>query len=192
MKFQSLSKPLVRIEKAYRDTIGDKVKFYLDTRFDHIGNTIRHGECVEDFPPFRKGDELFTRHDVVRRNYDTDDNEHYGENYENIYALDEVCAYIRDGEFHALDPFCWVKPIKDDSRKTILYNGDENPDMLQNGEKENVGIMVHSNQELEACGVYAGDTVIFTKNSEYEYNLDDKEKLYRMLTKWIVGKIVDE
>jgi hypothetical protein len=192
MRFQSLNRPLVRIDKAYRDTIGDKVKFYLDTRFDNVNHTIRHGECVCDCPPFKKGDELFTRHDVVRRNFNTNDEERYGEHYNNIYALDEVCAYIRDGEYHAIHPFCWVKPIKDDTRKTILYDGDENPDMLQNGEKANMGIMEHSNPMLESMGIHDGDTVIFTKNSEYEYSLDDTQKLYRMQTHWIVGKVVDE
>lgn len=192
MKFQSLSKPLVRIEKAYRDTIGDKVKFYLDSSFDNIGHTIRYGECIADCHPFKKGDILYTRHDVVRRNFDTNNKEKYGENYDNIYALDEVCAYIRDGVFTAVAPFCWVQPIKDITRRTILYRGDENPDMLQHEEKANVGIMVHPNSDLESMGIHSGDTVIFTKNSEYEYSLDDKQKLYRMQTKWIVGKIVDE
>lgn len=192
MKFQSLSKPLVRIDKAYRDTIGDKVKFYLDSSFDNVGHTIRYGECIDDFPPFKKGDILYTRHDVMRRNFDTDNNEKYGEHFNNIYALNEVCAYKRDGVFYALSPFCWVKPIKDINRKTILYNGDENPDMLQHEEKANVGVMVHSNPELEALGIHSGDEVVFTKNSEYEYSLDDKEKLYRMQTDWIVGKIVNE
>ena len=51
-----------------------------------------------------------------------------------------------------------------------------------------MGIMKYPNEYLISQGVNAGDTVVFSPDSEYEFNVDG-EKLYRMYDHQITVKL---
>ena len=53
--------------------------------------------------------------------------------------------------------------------------------LYEEGEEENTGVVVYSNPSLESLDIYTGSKVNFTKNSEYEFTIND-QKMYRMRT----------
>jgi co-chaperonin GroES (HSP10) len=55
-------------------------------------------------------------------------------------------------------------------------------------EEQLMGIMKYPNEYLTSQGVKAGDSVVFSPDSEYEFNVDG-EKLYRMYDHQITIKI---
>ena len=88
---------------------------------------------------------------------------------DNTYTVyhDQIFGYKQNGKWKALPDFCFVAPIKQDSKWSVL------------NEKELVGELVYSNDYLKSLGVAEGDVVGFTPASEYEFNIENK-KLYRI------------
>ena len=92
-----------------------------------------------------------------------------------MVAPDQIYAYKRNGKWKCLDEYCFVKPIKEDSKWSVLR------------EQKLLGKLVYSNEYLESLGLSVGDMVGFSPDSEYEFNIDD-EKLYRVLSNQITIK----
>jgi len=126
--------------------------------------------------PAKIGDEVILHHNVFRRWYDIRGNEKNSAAFinENEYIVspDEVFAYKRNNKWHCFDKFCFVKPLKSNSKWNVLK------------EKKLLGKLVYSNNYLESLGVSCGDIVGFKPNSEYEFNIENK-KLYRILSNYI-------
>ena len=55
---------------------------------------------------------------------------------------------------------------------------------------KNIGIVEYSNPDLEQINIIKSTKVLFSKNSEYEFKIDN-QIYYKMITKDILG-IVDE
>lgn len=126
--------------------------------------------------PIKKGDQVIIHHNVFRRWYDIRGNEKNSAAFinENEYIVspDEIFAYKRNNKWHCFDKFCFVKPLKSNSKWNVLK------------EKKLLGKLVYSNNYLESLGVSCGDIVGFKPNSEYEFNIENK-KLYRILSNYI-------
>ena len=124
----------------------------------------------------QEGDEVIIHHNVFRRWYDSHGQEKNSASYidENIYSVnpDQIFAYKRDGEWNCLPEYCFVKP---------LYKED---DWALKTDENLKGILTYSNDTLGSLGLSYGDTVGFTPNSEYEFNING-EKLYRILSSQI-------
>lgn len=129
--------------------------------------------------PIKPGDSVILHHNVFRRWIDIRGKEKDSSSriQENDYmvAPDQIYAYKRNGEWKCLDEYCFVKPIKEDSKWSVLR------------EQKLLGELVYSNEYLESLGLSVGDVVGFSPDSEYEFNIDD-EKLYRVLSNQITIK----
>ena len=129
--------------------------------------------------PIKPGDSVILHHNVFRRWIDIRGKEKDSSSLiqENNYmvAPDQIYAYKRNGEWKCLDEYCFVKPIKDDSKWSVL------------GEQKLLGELVYSNKYLNSLGLSVGDVVGFSPDSEYEFNIDD-QKLYRVLSNQITIK----
>jgi hypothetical protein len=125
--------------------------------------------------PIIEGDVVMVHHNTFRKYFDIRGKEVYGPAHfrDTLFLVEDVFLYKRDGEMRCVDPYCLVKPMHIDGK-----------DMMQAAEKERplLGEMVYSNSELESMGVFDGDMVAFTPDSEYEF-LVDGERLYRMFTR---------
>lgn len=125
--------------------------------------------------PIKKGDTLVVHHNIFRIYYDMKGRPRKSPNYfkEGVYLIEPLQFYLYHNgtEWNAVDEYCFVKPI--DKENSYLH---------EEGEEENTGVMVYSNQTLESRGVKSGDKVHFTKNSEYEFVVND-ERIYRMNTR---------
>mgnify|MGYP001237087960 FL=1 len=129
--------------------------------------------------PIKPGDSVILHHNVFRRWIDIRGKEKDSSSriQENDYmvAPDQIYAYKRNGKWKCLDEYCFVKPIKEDLKWSVLR------------EQKLLGELVYSNEYLESLGLSVGDVVGFSPDSEYEFNIDD-EKLYRVLSNQITIK----
>ena len=127
----------------------------------------------------KKEDEVILHHNVFRRWIDIRGKEKNSSSFINenqfLVSPDQIYAYKRNSEWKCLSDYCFVKPIEDDSKWSVLK------------EKQLSGELVYSNDNLEALGISKGDVVGFTPDSEYEFNIDG-QKLYRVLSNQITIK----
>ena len=187
---------IVRVEKTHKQTIKTESGFelLLDENIKQVKDTIRHGEVVavpDDMPwDVRVGDELYFHHGIVGETVLNDQ-----PNLESQYLIDRekhmftvptdkywpmAYAILRDEKFQALNGVCFVRPIIHKKYSTDLY--------IPNNEEElkSIGEMVYSNDNLREQGVDDGTKVVFSKDSEYKFDING-ETLYAMFDRWILG-----
>jgi len=186
---KSIHTVLIKVPKAYKETIKHgTLELYLDTRFDDVTHTIRYGEVISSPDPrFMPGDTVYFHHNIVRRirTMYGSEKETPDEILDHTFHVpcDEIYGRKRNGVFEAIAPYCFIKPIskKQEQRgNLILYSKEEF--------EPQIGIVKYGNPQLEEMGVNSGDAIIFNKNSEYKYPIDD-ELLYRMKNDWIIATI---
>lgn len=123
----------------------------------------------------RKGDILLVHHNVFKYYFDMKGRQKSSFSFfmDDLFFVenDQFFMYKRDGEWHAHDRFCFVKPIPP-SQSGIYNPGKEEP---------LTGIMMYPSKQLVEAGVNKGDKVCFQPDSEYEFNVDG-EKMYRMFS----------
>lgn len=189
MKIEGISTILIRVPQAYEDTIKcGNTDLYLDTRFNDVRHTRRYGEVVSSPDSrFCPGDIIYFHHNIVRRISAQDGTikETPDEIFDHIFHVpcNEVYAIRRKGILKAVSPYCFISPVREEQKEVAGLKI-----ISKNKFKAQWGIVKYGNDELEEQGVHEGDTIIFTKNSEYSYPIDGEE-LYRMKTRWIAGKI---
>ena len=123
--------------------------------------------------PIKPGDDVIIHHNVFRRWFDVRGVERNSGSYidedKYIVAPDQLFAYKQNGKWHCPNMYCFVEPL-------------ENEDIWSTeSEQKLLGKLTYTNDYLESLGLSYGDTVGFTPDSEYEFNIDDK-KLYRILS----------
>lgn len=129
--------------------------------------------------PVKVGDIIVVHHNVFKYYYDMKGRQKSSWNHimDDLFLaeVDQAYMYIRDNEYHAISPYCFVKPI-DSEDKVISKIGRY---------EELWGEMVYKNPDLK--GVDVGDIVSFTPDSEYEFRING-EVLYRMYNRNICLK----
>ena len=122
----------------------------------------------------KEDDDVIVHHNVFRRFRDVRGKEKDSKNYlsEDVYTVqaDQIYAFKRDGEWKAMEGFCFVKPIKEDKMFSVDF------------EKPLIGIVKLGNDEIEKESL-----VGFKPNSEYEFVIEG-QRLYRVPTNSITIK----
>lgn len=125
------------------------------------------------------GDTIIVHHNVFRIYYDVKGRPRKSPNFfkDDIYFIDpyQFYMYHNGTQWNSVEDWCFVKPI--DKENSYLY---------EEGLEENTGVLKYGNKNLIKMGVHNGDKVTFSKDSEYEFHVDD-EVLYRMNTKDLVA-----
>lgn len=138
---------------------------------NRIGTVI--GAPLRDCGGVEPGDDVVVHHNVFRRFYDVRGNEKNSRSFfnEDTYFCkpDQVFAYKRDGQWKALEGYCFVKPIQSDDIWTTEK------------ERPYIGVIKMLGDDLQSQGLQQGDVVGFTPRSEYEFVIDG-ERLYRVLS----------
>ena len=121
------------------------------------------------------GDILIVHHNVFKYYYNMYGVQKSGRSWlkGNLFFVepDQYFLYGQPGNWKTHGKYCFVEPVPLES--TWIYSSQT--------EQPLVGKLVYSNEELSALGVHEGDTVHFTPESEYEFEIDGK-KIYRMFT----------
>ena len=128
------------------------------------------------------GNTLLVHHNVFKFYNDMKGRQKSGRSFfkDDLFFVDneQFFMYKNDKGWNAHDKFCFVKPIKREE-SIIFKNTIEEP---------LIGTMKYPNDYLISKGVSVGDRVVFTPDSEYEFDVDG-EKLYRMYDHQITIKI---
>mgnify|MGYP001223997258 CR=1 FL=1 len=198
-KIKVFSHVLVRVENAYKDRIKLKngVEIFLSSVIREVKDTIRYGKVIA-VPDSLKddlkvGDTLFFHHNIVgvtvmesgvheiQSQFLIDkENGVYRVPVDSMYPL--IYAKISDGEFSVWPGTCFVRPIFTKKYDTFLEIVDNKR------ERQHIGEVVYCDKEMESNGISPGDKVIFSNDSEYEFEING-EVLYCMLNRWILGKL---
>jgi len=132
--------------------------------------------------PIAPGDTLLVHHNVFKFYNDIKGNRKSGRSFfrEDVFLIDneQFFLYKKEDTWYAYDKYCFVKPIPA-TESYISKPFAEEPLM---------GIMKYPNEYLISQGVNAGDAVVFSPDSEYEFNVDG-EKLYRIYDHQITIKL---
>lgn len=180
-----LEKFLVRIPERFNSTI--KVAgqdLYLANKFNEFEHRVVEGEVVSTPMKYevdvQKGDTLYFHHHVVvdkGQKLMYDDDEIYMVNFHPTmpYASQAFAYKDQDGEVHPLSNWVLLEPI--------LAGPKYKSDVLQFVSFEEAvnerGIVTMVTAEMEEHGLSTGTIVGFSKNSDYEINIDGK-KYWRM------------
>lgn len=126
-----------------------------------------------------KGDILVVHHNVFRKYYDMKGRERDSFSFfrDDTYLIDDVqfFLYQKDGLWKAPNPYCFVKPIKNEDYNIFTAN-------LENHQTlDLMGEIKYINDELNGSGLKEGDVIGFTPESEYQFKING-ETLYRMMT----------
>lgn len=168
--YQFIIEPLN--DKLYNSTkkIGD-VDLIISTSFENHKTTNRQA-IVKEVPlsysgPIQKGAIIVVHHNTFRKYLDIRGKEQFssskidGSSY--MILEDVIYAYKNDWsqDWEPVEPYCFVKPVDNDADVKMTTN------------KELYGIMVYSNSILVDQDINNGDKVVFSPDSEYEFDLDD-------------------
>lgn len=160
------------------------IEFIISTSEENHLASNRYAEVI-DVPigytgEILPGDILLVHHNVFKFYNNMSGERTSSHNFmkDNTFLLDEnqFFMYKRDGEWHPVDRYCFVKPVP--VKKSTIFKPTK--------EEPLVGIMRYPNKYLLGKGITDGTEVLFRPDSEYEFDVDG-EKLYRMYDNHIVG-----
>lgn len=129
------------------------------------------------------GDLVVVHHNVFRTYLNMKGNKTKSNEYfrDGMYIVnpERIYLYKRKDDWKAVETYCFVLPVDYTQDSAILRDKKK---------EDHVGLIEVSNKYLESKGIVKGTKIGFTKNSEYEFNIEGK-KLYRMQTRDICLKI---
>lgn len=182
---------IVEVDEAYLNEIEG---ITVNNTIESVAHINREA-IVVDAPSFtilKKGDRVLMHHNIlrlrngirgkkVRSNYHLEGNKYF-------VPLTEVFMYQRDSDWNAIRPFTFVKPIPKEDKKIGGFIVNATETNSHKGMKKLRGIMKYPNDDLADKGIKAGDEVVFSEWSEYEFNVNG-EILYKMSSKDILASI---
>ncbi len=161
------------------------VEVTFNTSLDLAKYVNRVGVVIE-LPTYYKGnikigDVVVVHHNIFRTYHDMKGRQTKSPEFfrDDLYIVspDRVYLYKSNGIWRSNLNYCFVKPIAR-IQNELLHSTDK--------EEKHVGVVVYpsSNQE-DNLNLKSGSFVAFTKNSEYEFEVDG-EKIYRMYDRDVV------
>ena len=162
------------------------VKLTVNTSIENAEDVQRYAKVIE-VPmiydgDIKAGDTVIVQHNVFRITTNDKGIPMQSNNFikENLFYVDEELIYlvINEKGIKASNDNVFVEPITE-----ILP-------WLGEVEKKHTGIVKYSNKDLNAQGVKDGDTIIFRKECEYPFNINE-ERLYKMSNKRILAKVTN-
>lgn len=176
--------------KRYDNTVNwDDSEFVTSTSEEDFRFANRKA-IVKELPlgyngPIKKGDVLLVHHNAFKFYNDIKGNRRSGKSFfkDDLFfiELDQFFMYHNGEKWYAYDRYVFVEPIK--VKDSYIYK--------PLSEEPLMGIMRYPNEYLKSQGVKEGDEVVFTPDSEYEFNVDGK-KLYRIFDHQITMVVQNE
>ena len=180
---------IVHIPQKFNDEVsfnGGTLK--LVSKFNEFEHRVNYGEivgCPVDCPiESCEGAILYFHHHVVMEQmYDIGD-DLYLVNYDPIggYANHAIAIEDEAGDITMLGDWCFVAPPVEQEEETsdsgIILSLEKEPELE--------GVLLTLPSDSEWIGTKSGDMVGYTKNSEYEMELLNGDKVYRMRTTELV------
>lgn len=180
---------IVHIPQKFNDEVsfnGSTLK--LVSKFHEFEHRVNYGEivgCPVDCPiESCEGAILYFHHHVVMEQmYDLGE-DLFLVNYDPIggYANHAIAIEDEAGDITMLGDWCFVAPPVEQEEETsdsgIILSLEKEPELE--------GVLLTLPSDSEWIGTKSGDMVGYTKNSEYEMELKNGDKVYRMRTTELV------
>ena len=132
--------------------------------------------------PIKKGDMLLVHHNSFKFYNDMKGRRRSGKGFikENTFFIDseQFFMYKNETGWNAYDRYCFVRPVA--ASESYVKKPFSNEPLM--------GEMVYPNEYLKSKGVKSGDTVCFSPDSEYEFDVDG-EIMYRIYDHQITIKL---
>ena len=178
---KSIESFVIRLPKKFKDEIElNGNKLFLDSKFDEFGNRFMEAEIVST--PLRydtgakAGDTLYFHHHVVLSpQYSMGDHIYLVPYHPQGNRNNMANAYKNEDGIHMLGQWVFLDPM--DSSKKLKSSLLE---LVQEDVDNDRGRVLYSSPEIKEVGVEIGEVVYFSKNSDYEMEVDGK-KVWRML-----------
>jgi hypothetical protein len=161
------------------------VEVTFNTSLDLAKYVNRVGVVIE-LPTYYKGnikvgDVVVVHHNIFRTYHDMKGRQTKSPEFfrDDLYIVspDRVYLYKSNGIWRSNLNYCFVKPIAR-IQNELLHSTDK--------EEKHVGVVVYpSRNQEDNLNLKSGSFVAFTKNSEYEFEVDG-EKIYRMYDRDVV------
>lgn len=195
---RALGYVVVQSEQDYNNEVElAGTKIVVNTTIESVENINREATVVATpkGTVLEVGDRVLVHHNIMRRKNNIKGKEIRSQFHikDGQYYVPptEIFAYKRgDSGWQALDPYCFVAPIKakDVVKGGIVIPAEKDKDNYK-GRENGMGILRIANRELlEDEGLKIGDKVNFLPYSEHEYKIDG-ELLYKMKSSDILAKI---
>ena len=163
--------------------INEKDGIIINDTIESVNSINRIGTVI--YSPDKKikaGYKILFHHNIVRMKNDIKKkqikSQFWLEGNKYFVPKQEVFMYY-DIKWNAYGENCFIKPIKVENTKII--------DERYKGRLNHIGEIAYINEELLSYGLKQGDRVIFSRYSEYEFDIDGNI-YYKMRTKDILGK----
>lgn len=129
----------------------------------------------------KEGDVVVLHHNIFRTYHDMKGRQTKSPEFfrDDLYIVspERIYLYKSDNQWKSHLNYCFVKPIER-IQNEILHSVDK--------EEKHIGVVIYpSKNQEEKLNIKNGTIVAFTKNSEYEFEIDN-EKLYRMADRDVV------
>jgi len=155
-------------------TVGDK-KLIVNSSISNHKFVNREAEIVALPLAFKTklkvGDRVIVHHNLFRRYYNMKGKSVNSTKYfkDDLYfaSLNQIYMKKTKDSWKTLNEYCFIKPIVDKSSSSLKKL------------KQCVGIVKYGNSTLEAFKIYKEDLVVFKKNREFEF-LINNEVVYCM------------
>ena len=177
---------IVHIPNKFKDEVSfNEGTLKLVSKFNEFEHRVNSAEitgCPKGFDCI--GDTLYFHHHVVMEQMYNIGDDLYLVNYdaEGGYGNHSIAIENEAGDITMLGDWCFVAPPLDSKEETspsgIILSIEEEPELE--------GELLYLPPDSEWIGTESGDMVGYTKNSEYEMELKDGDKVYRMRTTELV------
>ena len=150
-------------------TVGDK-KLIVNSSISNHKFVNREAEIVALPLAFKTklkvGDKVIVHHNLFRRYYNMKGKSVNSTKYfkDDLYfaSPDQIYMKRTKDSWETLNEYCFIKPVVDKSSSSLKKL------------KECIGIVKHSNSTLEALKIHKEDLVVFKKNREFEFLIDNE------------------
>jgi len=182
----------VKVEKTHEDTIElNGRELFLETSYNDMQYARQYG-IVVGVPTalsngismdVKEGDKVYCHHFLI-----SEENRLTYHDEEKVFKVhcSHVYARVRKGKIKMLNHWNFVKQKVEDESKYITDSGIYMKPEAEN--EELYGYIEYMNDEMKEMGLKKGDEVVFSKNSEYDMNIEG-DKLLRMRNFDILAKI---
>jgi len=188
----SNNRVIVELEGLYDNEIsvgGFTLK--IDHVYRRLWNAVQKAKVIAcpDGKEIVPGDTVYVHHFVIEeeRIVPVKGKEYRWLEYNQIYCR------VRDGILKALGYYVLVEPVMFDESK-FKKKTDSGLVLTQKAGTEyvdRVGVVAHVGDEAAEAGIEVGDKIFFSKNCEYEIDIEGR-KLYRMEQRDVIAAIDPE
>lgn len=177
---------IVYIPKKFNDEVSfNGGTLQLVSKFNEFEHRVNKAEITGSPKGFdRNGDILYFHHHVVMEQMYNIGDDLYLVNYDPLGGYSNHAIAIEDkaGDITMLGDWCFVAPPDVEEEETsdsgIILSIEKEPELE--------GTLLNLPEDSEWIGAKSGDMVGYTKNSEYEMELESGDKVYRMRTTELV------